>query len=179
MLRRSDAAVAQIDQRLEVKLELLRCESFAQVQFERAPLLRRYFHLQREKTMVAAAAIFSRIERHVGLLQELVGVDPVHGGHGGADRSADVERILECSRKALGEQALVAYGESCVRILHRNINCLGLPMVTIGLAQGDALGGGFESLLSFNVIIAERGAKFGWPRKIGCKPWRSRLSRLS
>ncbi|MGA7515642.1 MAG: hypothetical protein WB691_13590 [Pseudolabrys sp.] len=52
----------------------------------------------------------------------------------------------------------MAYGESCVRILHRNINCLGLPMVTIGLAQGDALGGGFESLLSFNVIIAERGA---------------------
>src|SRR6478609_4665469 len=31
-------------------------------------------------------------------------------------------------------QALVAYGESCVRILHRNMNCLGLPMVTIGLA---------------------------------------------
>jgi DSF synthase len=63
-------------------------------------------------------------------------------------------------------QALVAYGESCVRILHRNINCLGLPMVTIGLAQGDALGGGFESLLSFNVIIAERGAKFGFPENI-------------
>ena len=40
---------------------------------------------------------------------------------------------------------------------------LGLPMITIGLAQGDALGGGFESLLSFNVIIAERGAKFGFP----------------
>jgi DSF synthase len=50
-----------------------------------------------------------------------------------------------------------------VRILHRNIATLGLPMITIGLAQGDALGGGFESLLSFNVIIAERGAKFGFP----------------
>jgi DSF synthase len=62
--------------------------------------------------------------------------------------------------------ALVAYGESCVRILHRNMNCLGLPMVTIGLAQGDALGGGFESLLSFNVIIAERDAKFGFPENI-------------
>ena len=36
-------------------------------------------------------------------------------------------------------------------------------MITIGLAQGDALGGGFESLLSFNVIIAERNAKFGFP----------------
>jgi DSF synthase len=38
-----------------------------------------------------------------------------------------------------------------------------MPIVTIGLAQGDALGGGFESLLSFNVIIAERTAKFGFP----------------
>ena len=63
-------------------------------------------------------------------------------------------------------QALVAYGESCVRILHRNMNCLGLPMITIGLAQGDALGGGFEALLSFNVIIAERDAKFGFPENI-------------
>jgi DSF synthase len=68
--------------------------------------------------------------------------------------------------RAGDRQALVAYGESCVRILHRNINCLGLPMLTIGLAQGDALGGGFESLLSFNVIIAERGAKFGFPENI-------------
>jgi DSF synthase len=68
--------------------------------------------------------------------------------------------------RARDRSALVAYGESCVRILHRNMNCLGLPMVTIGLAQGDALGGGFESLLSFNVIIAERGAKFGFPENI-------------
>jgi DSF synthase len=63
-------------------------------------------------------------------------------------------------------QALVDYGESCVRILHRNMETLGLPMITIGLAQGDALGGGFESLLSFNVIIAERDAKFGFPETI-------------
>jgi DSF synthase len=68
--------------------------------------------------------------------------------------------------RARDRQALVAYGESCVRILHRNMNCLGFPMVTIGLAQGDALGGGFESLLSFNVIIAERDAKFGFPENI-------------
>lgn len=68
--------------------------------------------------------------------------------------------------RAGDRQALIAYGQSCVRILHRNMNTLGLPMITIGLAQGDALGGGFESLLSFNVIIAERGAKFGFPETI-------------
>ncbi len=79
----------------------------------------------------------------------------------GGDLSLFAARIRDRDRSAL-----VAYGESCVRILHRNMNCLGLPMVTIGLAQGDALGGGFESLLSFNVIIAERGTKFGFPENI-------------
>ena len=74
----------------------------------------------------------------------------------------DLHHFLACIH-ARNRQALVDYGESCVRILHRNMNTLGLPMITIGLAQGDALGGGFESLLSFNVIIAERGSKFGFP----------------
>ena len=36
-------------------------------------------------------------------------------------------------------------------------------MITIGLVQGDALGGGFEGALSFNVLVAERSAKFGLP----------------
>lgn len=60
-------------------------------------------------------------------------------------------------------QSLVDYGRACVEILHRNMDGLGLPIVTIGLVQGQALGGGFEALLSFNVIIAERSAKFGLP----------------
>lgn len=76
----------------------------------------------------------------------------------GGDLNHFVGRIRQRDR-----DALIAYGESCVRILHRNLHGLGMPMVTIGLAQGDALGGGFESLLSFNIIIAERGAKFGFP----------------
>ena len=65
--------------------------------------------------------------------------------------------------RAGDRQSLVDYGQSCVGILHRNFNCLGLPIVTIGLVQGDALGGGLEALLSFNVVIAERSAKFGLP----------------
>lgn len=60
-------------------------------------------------------------------------------------------------------QGLIDYGEACTGILHRNINRLNLPIVTIGLVQGQALGGGFEALLSFNVIIAEESAKFGLP----------------
>ena len=74
----------------------------------------------------------------------------------------DLDHFLARIR-ARDRQALIAYGESCVRILDRNMKTLGLPLITIGLAQGDALGGGFESLLSFNVIIAEKTAKFGFP----------------
>ena len=79
----------------------------------------------------------------------------------GGDLNLFAEKIRTRDR-----QSLVAYGDSCVRILHKNINGLGLPMITIGLAQGDALGGGFESLLSFNIIIAEKGAKFGFPETL-------------
>ncbi len=55
------------------------------------------------------------------------------------------------------------YGYRCVEILKRNIQALDLPILTIGLVQGQALGGGFEALLSFDFIIAERNSTFGLP----------------
>ena len=58
---------------------------------------------------------------------------------------------------------LVEYGHRCCAILDRNLRTLGIPMLTIGLVQGAALGGGFEALLSFDYIIAERHATFGLP----------------
>jgi DSF synthase len=60
-------------------------------------------------------------------------------------------------------EALVRYGHRCCKILHRNMASLDLPMLTVGLVQGAALGGGFEALLSFDYIVAERGATFGLP----------------
>jgi DSF synthase len=77
----------------------------------------------------------------------------------------DLVLFAACVRKR-DRQALVEYGKSCVRVLHRFHTALDLPIITIGVAQGDALGGGLESLLSFNVIIAERGAKFGFPETL-------------
>lgn len=68
-------------------------------------------------------------------------------------------RLIE----ARDRDSLVAYGHRCCQILHRNINSLDLPIVTVGMVQGDALGGGFEALLSFDYIVAERGATFGLP----------------
>jgi DSF synthase len=77
----------------------------------------------------------------------------------------DLKLFAACIRKK-DRLALVEYGRSCVRVLHRFFHTLGLPVITIGLAQGDALGGGLESLLSFNIIIAEKGAKFGFPESL-------------
>ncbi|HSC56896.1 MAG TPA: crotonase/enoyl-CoA hydratase family protein [Nitrospira sp.] len=81
---------------------------------------------------------------------------------GAFNLGGDLNYFLSCIEEK-DRAALLAYGVSCIQILYRNIERLGLPIVTIGIAQGDALGGGLESLLSFNVIIAERQARFGFP----------------
>lgn len=65
--------------------------------------------------------------------------------------------------RAGDRDSLAAYGYRCVEILHRNMHSLDLPILTIGMVQGQALGGGFEALLSFDYIIAERGSSFGLP----------------
>lgn len=73
---------------------------------------------------------------------------------------------LELFQRLIRERdrdGLARYGYRCIEILHRNMNALDLPMLTIGLVQGAALGGGFEALLSFDYIIAEEDASFGLP----------------
>lgn len=61
------------------------------------------------------------------------------------------------------EAGLLAYATACVDVVYNNIIGLRLPILTISLVEGDALGGGFEKALSTNVLIAERGARFGLP----------------
>jgi DSF synthase len=59
---------------------------------------------------------------------------------------------------------LRAYAHLCVDCVYGYASHLGQPGVTtISLVQGKALGGGFEAALSCNVLIAERGAQFGFP----------------
>ncbi len=58
---------------------------------------------------------------------------------------------------------LLVYGKACVDVLYRNYIAHGLAATTISLVQGECLGGGFEAALSSDVIIAERGARFGFP----------------
>jgi len=58
---------------------------------------------------------------------------------------------------------LFQYAKSCVDLIHSNAVSYNLPVTTISLVQGEALGGGFEAALSGNVLIAERGAQMGLP----------------
>ena len=58
---------------------------------------------------------------------------------------------------------LLRYATACIDVLYPNAVNFHLPLTTITLVQGDALGGGFEAAISSNVVIAERSAKFGLP----------------
>jgi DSF synthase len=60
-------------------------------------------------------------------------------------------------------EALSQYALACIEALHLMANNLFLPLATISLVQGDALGGGCEAALSCSMIIAERRARFGFP----------------
>ena len=61
------------------------------------------------------------------------------------------------------ERRLRAYAHACAHIQHAFGISLYLPIMTVALVQGDALGGGFEAALAQDVIIAERSATFGLP----------------
>ena len=61
------------------------------------------------------------------------------------------------------EAGLRSYAYQCIDILHDNYLGMDLPVLTVALVQGDAIGGGFEAMLANDLIIAERQAKFGLP----------------
>ncbi|EQB17251.1 crotonase/enoyl-CoA hydratase family protein [Sphingobium lactosutens] len=74
----------------------------------------------------------------------------------------DLEMFAECIQRR-DRETLLKYGVACCEIVDRIWHCNDMNIINIGLAQGDALGGGLEALLCFDVIIAERQARFGLP----------------
>ena len=58
---------------------------------------------------------------------------------------------------------LLAYARDCIDLVYTNAVNYKLPVTTISLIQGQALGGGFEAALAANVVIAERHCKMGLP----------------
>jgi DSF synthase len=76
----------------------------------------------------------------------------------GGDLAFFIDRIRKGDRTAM-----TRYAHYAIEAVYRNSASLHVPLVTIALVQGDALGGGFECALSLNVLVAEKNAKMGLP----------------
>jgi len=74
----------------------------------------------------------------------------------------DLPLFYELIKNGDREQ-LSAYAKSCVELVYQNHIAMDLPMTTIALLKGNAMGGGMEAALSANVLVAERQVKMGLP----------------
>jgi DSF synthase len=101
----------------------------------------------------------------------------------------DLAFFTQCVRTGQ-EDRLAGYAHLCIDVLHNNYDAMGLPVLTCALVTGDTIGGGLESMITNDIVVAEKGAKFGLPeiffnlfpgmggysyliRKIGEKPARA------
>lgn len=76
----------------------------------------------------------------------------------GGDLSLFKTLILSRDRTQLTE-----YARSCISAIYHSHTLHQHGITEIAVTQGDALGGGFECVLSADIIIAERSAKMGLP----------------
>jgi DSF synthase len=70
--------------------------------------------------------------------------------------------FADCIRRR-DQEGLREYAYACIDVVYGNAMAFHTPLITIALVQGDALGGGFECALSFDVLVAEKGSKMGLP----------------
>jgi len=119
-------------------------------------LLNEYLECQRLVTQIDRAALETGSDcpiRFLVLASKTPGIYSLGG---------DLHLFKQCI-ETRDRDTLRKYAAACIEALHLMANNLFLPLTTISLAQGDALGGGFEAALSCSVIIAERRARFGFP----------------
>ncbi len=76
----------------------------------------------------------------------------------GGDLSLFRDAILNHDRIQLEK-----YAEMCVDDLYPWNRNFDLPVTTISLVQGTALGGGFEAALASSIVVAEESCKMGFP----------------
>ncbi len=76
----------------------------------------------------------------------------------GGDLPLFLDAIRHRDRTLLRE-----YAYSCVEAMYNNACGFKAPVISLVCLEGDALGGGLECALSFDVIIAEKGVKLGLP----------------
>lgn len=74
----------------------------------------------------------------------------------------DLEKFLEYIGNK-DEEGMYRYAKSCIDGIYPIMTNFSLPITTMTLIRGDALGGGFEVALSSSIVVAERSAQMGFP----------------
>jgi DSF synthase len=67
------------------------------------------------------------------------------------------------SIKAGERETLKRYAHACIDVIHRLMNSIGLPIVTLSVITGRALGGGLEAALAEDFVLADEAARIGVP----------------
>lgn len=63
-----------------------------------------------------------------------------------------------------GERSsLKAYARACIDAVHEVINGFGVGAITMAMVEGSALGGGFETALAHDYVLAQKDVKLGFP----------------
>jgi len=74
----------------------------------------------------------------------------------------DLKHFRDCIKRQ-DKIGLYQYSKLCLDTMHEWATSSNQSMTTIALVQGRALGGGFESALSADFLIAEEHSEFGFP----------------
>ena len=74
----------------------------------------------------------------------------------------DIHHFRQCIEKR-DKTSLYQYSKLCLDIVYDWATGLSSDMTTIALVQGRALGGGFETALGADIVIAEEQSQFGFP----------------
>jgi DSF synthase len=74
----------------------------------------------------------------------------------------DLGLFIRCLKEN-DPETLRRYAKECIDVLYAHAIGFNLPVTTISLVQGDALGGGFEAALASDILVSEKQAQFGFP----------------
>ena len=118
------------------------------------PLLHDMLHFKR-----SVETLFARAPEREPPLKFVIGHSGIPGIY---NLGGDLDYFADAIRRQ-DRAALTAYAHECCEMIYNVYSGFDLPLIIIGLIEGDALGGGFESALSCNVLVAEKRARFGLP----------------
>lgn len=76
----------------------------------------------------------------------------------GGDLALFAQSIKEEERETLRR-----YAHACIDVIYGLTTAFGLPIVTVSVVTGQALGGGFEAALSQDFLLADEAARIGVP----------------